>query len=188
MRTLLLHTVALFTMCIGGAVRGQSPQISVGAELLLPVGDLAESASMGVGPSAGFEYPTSERSAVTLQLAYDFLTPKEDENDVVDSWTYMPIQLGGKWYFKDPQAGLYGALQVGMHNVVYKSNEVDLGPILGTVEATTESEVFFSWALGAGYQLSKIDIGVRYNSLADDSGIKRSYFGFRLAYLFNLGG
>jgi hypothetical protein len=159
----------------------------VGAELLVPVGDLAESASLGYGPAIGFEYPTSPRSSVTLQLAYDFLSPKDDDGDVVDSWTYMPIQLGGKWYFAEEQAGFYGALQAGMHNVVYKTNEIDLGPVLGTIPAQSETEAYFSWGIGAGYQLSKVDIGVRYNALVDDIA-NRGYFGFRLAYLFNLGG
>jgi hypothetical protein len=167
--------------------QAQSPQISLGAELLLPIGDLAESASLGYGPSIGFEYPTSARSSVTFQLAYDFLTPKDDEGDAVDSWTYMPIQLGGKWYFMEEQAGFYGALQAGLHNVVYKTNEIELGPVLGTIPAQTETEAYFSWAIGAGYQLEKLDLGVRYNSLVDDIG-NRGYFAFRLAYLFNLGG
>jgi hypothetical protein len=99
----------------------------------------------------------------------------------------MPIQLGGKWYFAEEQAGFYGALQAGMHNVVYKTNEIDLGPVLGTIPAQSETEAYFSWGIGAGYQLSKVDIGVRYNALVDDIA-NRGYFGFRLAYLFNLGG
>jgi len=187
MHALKLSLIGLMTGCIGTVALAQSPQISVGAELLVPVGDLAESASLGYGPAIGFEYPTSPRSSVTLQLAYDFLSPKDDDGDVVDSWTYMPIQLGGKWYFAEEQAGFYGALQAGMHNVVYKTNEIDLGPVLGTIPAQSETEAYFSWGIGAGYQLSKVDIGVRYNALVDDIA-NRGYFGFRLAYLFNLGG
>ena len=179
-----------FVVCFSWAsvVAAQSPQISVGADLMLPVGDLAESASFGVGPAIGFEYPSAPRSSVTLQFAYNFLTPKDDEGDLIKSWTFMPIQLGFKRYFMEEQKGLYGQLLLGMHNVVIETNPQDLGPILGTTEGTSEAEAYFSWGLNAGYQLAKFDLGVRYNSLTGKSSTgNRGYFGFRLAYLFNLG-
>jgi len=178
--TLALCT-GLFTI---GALQAQTTQLSLGVDAMVPIGDFSEFASFGVGPALGIEFPAGDRAGLVVQFAYDFMTPKED--GVIESWTIMPIQAGGKFYFEENQKGLYGSLLLGLHNQTIKTKEIDAGPVLGTIPSATESEADFSWAIGLGYQLDKLDIGARYNAISD-SNAKWGYFGFRVAYLVGLG-
>ena len=63
---------------------------------------------------------------------------------------------------------------------------------MSTAGGETTTSTNFSWAIGAGYQLEKLDIGLRYNSISPDSDIEgakaNSYIGLRIGYLINLGG
>lgn len=94
-----------------------------------------------------------------------------------------------KYYFQDQQEGFYGHAQLGIHSVSTKTEDIDLGP-LGTQEGVSSSTTNFSWAIGVGYQLEKLDLGLRYNSISPDSDIEgakaSSYIGLRVAYLISL--
>jgi hypothetical protein len=178
--TLALCT-GLFTI---GTLKAQTTQLSIGADAMLPIGDFSEWASFGVGPALGVEFPAGDRAAFVLQFAYNFLTPQDDAG--IDSWTMMPIQAGGKFFFQETQKGAYGSLLLGLHNQTVTTKEIDGGPLVGTIPSVKESEADFSWAVGAGYQMEKLDIGARYNAISD-SNAKWGYFGFRVAYLIGLG-
>ena len=178
--------LACSSLLIGMVMHAQTTQLSLGADVMLPLGDFSEQASLGVGPALGVEFPVGTKAGLVVQLAYDFITPKDDSS--IDSWTMLPLQAGGKFYFKENQDGFYGSLLVGMHNQTVTTKEIDLGPILGTLPSTTESEAYFSWGLGLGYQLAKFDFGARYNGITGKSGGSNwGYIGFRAAYLLNLG-
>ncbi len=180
-----LSTLALCTALLTlGTVQAQTTQLSIGADAMLPVGDFSERASFGVGPALGVEFPAGERAGLVVQLAYNFMTAQDDAN--IDSWTIMPIQAGGKFYFQENQKGAYGSLMLGLHNQNVTTKEIDGGPLVGTIPSVKESETDFSWAVGLGYQLEKLDIGARYNAISD-SNAKWGYFGFRVAYLIGLG-
>ncbi len=64
--------------------------------------------------------------------------------------------------------------------------------ILGvTVAGTSDSNTNLSYALGVGYQLEKLDLGLRYNAItpdgdAPDGAKSSSYIGLRIGYLLNL--
>jgi len=182
------RTLVTFALCTGlftiGTLQAQSTQLSIGADAMLPIGDFNEWASFGVGPAIGIEFPAGDRAGLVVQFAYNFLTPQDDIG--IDSWTIMPIQAGGKFYFQENQDGFYGSLLLGLHSQTFKTKEIDAGPLLGTIPSVTESESDFSWALGLGYQLEKFDIGARYNAISDNSE-NWGYIGFRVAYLVGLG-
>lgn len=190
MRTRILLFGAAF--CGSLAVNAQSPQLSLGVDLAMPLGDFSDFASFGVGPAAGIEFPVGDNIGVTVQVAYDFLTPNSDWKDFVESMSMLPAQAGIKYYFMDQQEGFYAHGQLGIHSMSTKSKEVDLGP-LGAAGGETTTNTNFSWAIGAGYQLEKLDIGLRYNSISPDSDAPDgtnafSYIGLRIGYLINLGG
>ncbi|HRH38817.1 MAG TPA: hypothetical protein PK760_10755, partial [Flavobacteriales bacterium] len=98
-------------------------------------------------------------------------------------------QAGLKYYFQDQQEGVYGHAQIGVHMGSVTTADIDLGP-LGTIEGEKTSNTNMSWAIGAGYQMEKLDIGLRYNSISPDSDVEgakaATYIGLRVAYLINL--
>lgn len=167
----------------------QSNQISLGADIALPMGDFGDAYGFGIGPTVGFELPVGDNLGITLQLAYDILMPKSEVKDFIKSSSMMPAQVGLKYYFQDQQEGFYAHGQVGVHSMSTKSEDIDLGP-LGTIEGTKSSSTNLSWAIGVGYQLEKLDLGLRYNSITPDSDLEgakaSSYIGLRVAYLISL--
>jgi Outer membrane protein beta-barrel domain len=183
----LLLTIA--TAALAGTTMAQSTQFSFGADIALPMGDFGDGYGLGVGPAIGLELPVGDNLGVTVQVAYDFLMPKSDLKDFVKSSSMLPAQLGLKYYFSEQQAGAYGHAQLGIHASSVTSEEFEFFGV--TVPSETTSNTNFSWAIGAGYQLEKLDIGLRYNSISPDSDVDgaeaSSYIGLRLAYLLPLG-
>jgi hypothetical protein len=201
----------------------QSPQLSLGVDVGIPVGDMADDgASLILGPQLGFEVPIG-RTAITLHTGYSLVFVKEVANrPVTRSWNMIPAQLGLKYYFAEPQLGFYVHGQLGLHAMIRDFDEVT-----HTVTVTTEDEngnittseqsttlptlgitsTLFSYALGVGYQSERLDVSLRYQGIgaADEdavyvqvpgfdnervsyfTGAQYSYFGIRIAYLFNLG-
>ncbi len=182
--------VSFAAMALAGGMMAQSNQISLGADIALPLGDFADGYSLGIGPAVGFELPVGDKLGITAQIAYDFLMVKSDFSDVIKSATMMPLQAGLKYYFQESQAGPYAHAQLGVHSSTVKTEDIDLG-VLGKIDGTTTSSSNFSWAIGAGYQLEKLDIGLRYNSISPDSDApdgtsSSTYLGLRVAYLLSL--
>lgn len=190
-KTVLSLAAVAFTL---GAM-AQSNQLSLGVDLALPMGDFGDAYSLGVGPAVGFEIPVGDNLGVTAQVAYDILMVKSDLSDFIKSASMIPAQVGLKYYFMDQQEGFYGHGQLGIHASSVKSEEITISiPGLATITTPSEttSSTNFSWAIGAGYQMEKLDIGIRYNSISPDSDIDgakaSSYIGLRVAYLLPIGG
>jgi hypothetical protein len=183
-----LYALMASAACCGAmVVNAQSPQLSLGADVGLPMGDFGDVASLAIGPAAGFELPIGNNLGLTAQLAYHFVTLKDGAGDFFDRYNMIPAQVGLKFYFMEQQEGFYGHGQFGIHTISFKTVDIDLGP-LGTIEGVSDSNTNLSWAIGAGYQMEKLDIGVRYNSIMPDSdapsGAKSSnYIGLRVGYI-----
>jgi hypothetical protein len=180
-------------LLIGSGLLAQSKQISLGADLMLPQGDFSKEFSLGVGPTVGFELPLGDKLGLTIQAGYNILMLKDEIKEVLDGASIIPAQAGLKYYFMESQKGLYAHGQVGIHAFSEKFKENDLFGL----EAETESKTNFSWGIGAGYQLAKLDIGVRYNMVmageeegesgGEEEGESLSYIGLRIAYILSLG-
>lgn len=181
-------TLSFAALAIAGSMSAQSNQLSFAADLGLPIGDFGDFASLIIGPSVGFELPVGDNLGITAQLGYQIVTLKDD-NPFIKSYSMIPIQAGLKYYFMDQQEGFYGHGQVGVHSTTVRTEDIT---ILGvTVPGTSDSSTNLSWAIGAGYQLEKLDIGIRYNSImpdgdAPDGASSSSYIGLRIGYLLNL--
>lgn len=181
-------TLSLAAMALAGSMAAQSPQISLAADLGLPIGDFGDFASFIVGPSVGFELPVGDKLGVTAQIGYQFVSLKND-NPFIKSYSMIPVQAGLKYYFTEQQLGFYAHGQVGIHASTIKTEDFT---ILGvTVAGTSDSNTNLSYALGVGYQLEKLDLGLRYNAItpdgdAPDGAKSSSYIGLRIGYLLNL--
>ena len=152
-----------------------------------------------IGGSAGFELPLGDKIGITLQAGYLLPQAEADFKELLASVSMIPAQVGLKYYFQESQSGFYGHAQVGIHAFTEKFKAYDLTDGNGvTVHYAErgETQTLMSWAIGAGYQLEKLDFGVRLNMIlpkanaeaeGEESGAK-SYVGLRVAYLFGLGG
>lgn len=167
----------------------QTKQLSLGVDLGLPLDPLSKEYTFIPGVSAGFELPLGTNMGLTVQAGYLMPQAKSDFSEVLSSSSLIPAQAGFKYYFQEQQKGFYGHAQIGIH--AFSESFKAIGPF----EARTASETNLSWAIGTGYQLDKLDIGVRYNMIipGDDAEAEgeeteaKSYIGLRVAYLFALG-
>ena len=187
--TKLVTIVSALALCT--TAMAQDKQLSLGLDLSLPMGDFGDAYSLGVGPAAGFELPVGDNIGITAQLSYQILLVKSDLSDFIKSASMVPIQAGVKYYFMDQQEGFYGHGQVGVHMASVKTEDFTFLGV--TVPGETTSSTNFSWAIGAGYQMEKFDIGLRYNSISPDSDApdgtnSSTYIGLRVGYLIPLGG
>jgi hypothetical protein len=182
-------TLSIAALALAGGLSAQSNQLSFGVDLGLPMGDFGDFASFIVGPSVGFELPVGDNIGITAQVGYDIVSVKSDAQ-YIKSFSMIPAQAGLKYYFTEQQKGAYGHAQVGIHSSTLKTKDIDLG-LFGTIPGTSSSSTSLSWAIGAGYMMEKLDIGLRYNSISPDSDApdgtnSSTYIGVRVAYLLNL--
>lgn len=182
-------------LCGSIGLMAQSNQLSFGVDLGLPLDPLSKEYTFIPGISAGFELPVGTNLGITLQAGYLMPQAKSDFSEVLSSSSMIPVQAGLKYYFQEQQKGFYGHAQVGIHAFSESFKAIDIAGI-HVADAETRSETNLSWAIGAGYQLDKFDIGLRYNMIipgedAEEEGEEteaKSYIGLRVAYLLALGG
>ena len=180
-------------LLLASGLMAQGHQISIGADLLMPQGDFSNEFSLGVGPTRGYELPVGDKVGITIQAGYDILMLKDEIKEVLEGATIIPAQAGLKYYFQESQSGVYAHAQAGIHAFSEKFKE---NALFG-LEAETESKTNFSWGIGAGYQLSKLDIGIRYNMVmageeeggsdGEEEGEALSYIGLRIGYILSIG-
>lgn len=169
--------VSLLLIGFSQTSTAQDIGFSAGAEIAIPLGDLGDASSLGIGFSGGLEYDLNESSGITGQLGYIFLIPKEG----FSSGYLLPIQAGYKHYFDGKDSGLYGHGQLGVHTVSITTESISFfGSSVGGI---TVSETNLSLALGGGYIINEnIDISLRFNMVTGDIG--SNYIGIRGAYNF----
>ncbi len=173
--------LALVTFVFASGLFAQGSQLSVGADVAIPLREFNnQSVRLGRGPAVGFEIPVGEKFGITLQAAYDFLVINNSSNGRgVRSDILIPVQAGLKYYFQGQQKGFYAHAQLGIHNTMTRYDD----PMFNS------NFVDPTWAMGLGYQLEQFDFGVRYNNLLGwnfKGGHPVGYLGVRVAFLFNL--
>ena len=172
-----------FALVLSGGLFAQSNQLSIGVDAALPMGDFGDAFNLGIGPAVGFELPVGDNLALTAQVSYMFLMP---ESSFIKSASMLPAQLGAKYHLAGDQTGLYFHGMAGIHSTRITTEDLNLGII--TIPGQSSSESNFSWGVGVGFQLEKLDIGVRYNSITpgDTPGATASnYIGARIGYLLS---
>lgn len=195
MKTRTLTLAAALCGTLG--LMAQSKQISLGADLGLPLDPLSKEYTLLVGPTAGFELPLGDQLALTLQVSYLLPQAKSDFKEVLSSASMIPAQLGLKYFFQESQKGFYGHAQVGIHAFTesFKDYDETVDGVTVHFDGRSETQTLMSFAIGAGYQLDKFDLGLRYNMIlpeadAEEAGAEpeaKSYIGLRVAYLLSLG-
>lgn len=141
------------------------------------------------GASFGGEYGLADNMGITGQVGYIMNTINSDFFENASS-SFIPMQLGYRYYFDSSENGPYVHGQIGVH--IYKLSyeyeaitgfDSNFNPTYETQEISA-SETYLSYAAGGGVIVNeKIDIGLRFNIISADGG-SFEYIGVRTAYNF----
>ncbi len=143
-------------------------KFSAGAELGLPIGDFADASTFGFGLSVQADYYIFDKLSLNLNvgvLSYQGKSQNLLGNSVkLPNLTIIPVVAGTKYWITDK---FYGSAQLGLSFLSYNGvNSRD-----------------FTYAPGIGYQFTKMDVQLKYNSINTDGG-SLDNIGLRVAYHF----
>ena len=141
-------------------------RFGIGAEGLLPVGDLHDQSNFGLGGTARLQYGIADNLALTLTSGYyNFFAKQELKDAGFGNLGIIPIKAGIKAFVSQN---------------IYLGAEVGAG-----FETGNDSETKLIASPGLGWANKSWDIGARYENF---SGGGNSYgtVGLRVAYGFGL--
>jgi hypothetical protein len=141
------------------------------------------------GVSVGGEYELQDNMGITAQVGYIMNTLDLGGFNNASS-SFIPFQLGYKYYFESNESGAYALGQIGMHvyNLSYEYETFDFDPItfqfVPRTEKVSNSDTYLSYAVGGGYLINEnIDLGLRFNIISATGG-SFNYLALRAAYNF----
>jgi hypothetical protein len=177
MKKLFIAIVALTAASTASFAQRGLNQISIGPEVNIPTGDFGEGVKTGFGGSIKALFGIGTAGQITLTTGYTTFKFKdlEDLGDIKANYYIVPFLAGYRQNF----SGFYVEPQVGygLYGAKFK----------GGGESETSSDGAFTYAVGLGYAMGPVDLGVRYQAGTQD-GETLSLVGVRVAYVFNLGG
>lgn len=135
-------------------------KIGVGGDLLftLPIGDMADGTGPLIGASLRGGYYVMPAFEAYLRVGYQMGLKKDQGGAFKTGVNNIPIYVGGRYFFMEPFAGLYGNLEIGA-NIM--KGTVDPEPPGFSSKTNTR----LGANVGAGYVISKdlpINIGVQF--------------------------
>jgi len=173
----LLVVLVLFA----GFTNGQSKlTLGIGGSLALPMGTFGDVVSMGFGGLVKGEMGFGSYIG-TASVGYLTFGGK-DVSGYKSSWSAIPILVGTKYSFA---SSFYGSVEVGLNMATVESTipEYKIGStVVRPAQTVSTSSTEFGYALGVGYQLSAIDIVLKYQTLASSA----NFIGVNVIYNFGL--
>jgi hypothetical protein len=175
------------TAPIPDAPASPEKKISVGGDVLvvIPLGTLADSTGLEIGPMVRAGYRVTPRVDLTLRAGYLFGFGKERGRNTT-SISVLPIAIGARFFILDPASGPYAAGEVCLN-----LSQLHLDPDPGNVDLAYRARVGFT--LGGGYVISKslpIDLRAQFthfNLLGTETGNKPFFgLGISAGYTFAL--
>lgn len=159
MKKYLLSTCLLLLIsCFAFAQKGEI-SASIGADIALPLGDFGKATSIGIGGTAKGLYGISDQGDITFTLGYIRFGEKDNSGL---SWGMVPIMPGYRHTFD----GFYLEPQLGLVSTKIKSKLLDEFAGLFGGGAFNTSSTDFSYALGGGIMLGKLDLGLRFQGVS----------------------
>ena len=142
--------------------------LGIGLNVGVPTSDAY---SFAIGGDLRYQFNVDKQLSIPVTAGYTHLSGKEIGNSGVnyESFGYIPVKAGAKYFFNESGSGLYGL--------------AELGPAFGTNEGSGTSFVY-SPAIGYSWD-NGLDLGAKYEGLSKNSA-NTGYFGLRLAYGFKL--
>ena len=143
---------------------GDDKKIGIGADLqfVLPLGDFGDVSGPLVGPVLRAGYRVMPPLELNLKAGFLYGITKSQAIGPVSAdvgVNIIPISIGGRYFFMDPQAGLYGGLDIALNLLSPKAS------VNGTDVSGLKSSTRLGANLGVGYVISKelpIDIRAQF--------------------------
>jgi hypothetical protein len=161
----------LFIFFVSASGLAQNQGLSIGGNVVQPIGDWDEFANTGFGVSASFEQPVAQNLLGVLYTGYTYFDGTVDGY----SWTLIPVLGGLKYYFNSQHDWYFTAL-LGIN---ITNNKYKLGEIEGT-----ESFTDFEGNANFGYEIQTSETGAIDLSAGFVFINEQSYIGLRAAYIF----
>jgi hypothetical protein len=160
---------------IGVAQEGQM-KLGAGLELALPIGTFGDVAGTGIGGTANFLYELNSQISLSGTAGYISWGGK-DFGVFKYSYSAVPILVGGRYYFTEGDARVYGSAEIGfyMFSWTFSSPVIETGFFtLGGDQTATSSE--FAIAPGVGYEMKigdkmNLDLTAKYLLISDMSNL-----------------
>jgi hypothetical protein len=174
-KTLFSLALGIMVSLAANAQSGNN-QIGIGIEGGIPTGkDASETTKIGIGGSIKGLFGVGNAGQVSLTTGYMAFGAKNLPEGYKANLRIIPLMAGYRQNF----SGFYIEPQAGVGFISEKDEYQG--------ESETMSVTKFTWAVGAGYVISNVDIGARYQrSEFEDGSI--GFIGIKVAYNIPLGG
>lgn len=137
----------------GDEMPEQRNAFNVAGTPLLPIGDLSNGFTFGIGGTLGYDRVVHPHVQIIARTGYSHLFPKSGLNVSLGA---VPIWGGARYTFGVNEGGyLEGALGP---TVLFASASVN---VLGSSRSVSDSEVKIGTAIGGGYKFGRLDVGGR---------------------------
>lgn len=147
-------TFVLLAALFIGATSFAQHQVNAGVELGLPSGDFGETQGIGFGVSGKYLYNMNDNSAITGTVGFLSFGGKDVSGVKFPSVSAIGFKGGYRYAFAGSENGFYVEPQLGFTSF----------------SGGGASQSGFTFAFGAGYKVSKFDIGARYESTSVSGG------------------
>jgi outer membrane protein W len=160
--------------------------LSVGGDVLLPMGTFGDVASTGFGGSVRGQYDINPMFSAGLTVGYYTWSGKDVAGVTLPNFKGVPVRVFGKYYFMpaDQKMRVYGIAELGFF---FASVSATVGGV-----SVSASETDFNYAPGVGLEFplgggnTKLDISVRYDGIAT-TGETSGSLGGRVGVTFPIG-
>lgn len=204
MKKLLLVVVAFALLGLLNADSSAAGKItlSVGGDVLLPMGTFGDAQSTGFGGSVRGQYNVTPMAAVGITVGFFTWSGKDQTVPIIGTikganFRGLPVRAFGKYYFmpEGQSTRFYGIAELGMFFGSTGDTEIP-NPLAGfpgqpaKITVSGGSSTDFNYAPGVGVEFgagnTKIDVSVRYDGIAT-SGSSSGSIGGRVGVNFGLG-
>jgi hypothetical protein len=167
--------------------------LSVGGDVLIPMGTFGDIVSTGFGGSVRGELAVNPNFAVGITTGYFVWSGKDNTSGSVTvsgaDFKGVPLRAYGKFYAApEGQTRMYGIFELGL----FFSSTTASGTVAGQSYSVSGSSTDFNYAPGVGVEMplgqgtTALDLSVRYDGIAT-SGSSSGSIGIRAAVNFGLG-
>ena len=166
----VLVATNLFAQKSDSKKEADKASVSVGVEVGLPIGDLKQTSSIGIGGSVKAAIPVFDGGAFTLSAGYMTFSGKTvdilGQSFKFGSLGMIPIKAGLRFVISE---GFYGEPQLGY-----------------TLYSGSGNSGAFTYAANLGFMVNNsVDISARYEAASKNSSTI-SFIGARIAYSFGM--
>jgi hypothetical protein len=194
MKKLLTIAVAVALLGLVGADASAQGKfaLSVGGDVLLPMGTFGDAHSTGFGGSVRGQYNFTPMFSAGLTVGYYTWSGKEVLGFKFGTFKGLPVRAFGKYYFmpETEKVRFYGIAELGMFFGSVDVPATTIGSI--TIGGGSVSSTDFNYAPGIGVEFglgsgnTKLDVSARYDGIATSGGSSGS-IGARVGVNFGLG-